>query len=132
VRAGVDQSLTGQGLDTADLVGSWQISQNQSRGQQLLRWFNTAAFALPAPGTYGTSGIDILSGPAMSNLDLALFRNIQIKERLNIQFRAEFFNALNHTVLGNPNTTFNSATFGQITSTQTAPRVGELGLKFLF
>ncbi len=132
VRAGVDQSLTGQGLDTADLVGNWRFTQNRTRAQQVQQWFATSAFATPAVGTYGTSGIDILSGPAMSNLDLALFRNIRIRERYNIQFRAEFFNALNHPVLGNPNTTLNSATFGQITSTQTAPRVGELGLKLLF
>ena len=132
VRAGVDQSLTGQGLDTADLVGSWRFTQDRARARQVQQWFNTSAFALPALGTYGTSGINIVSGPAMSNLDLALFRNIRIRERFNIQFRAEFFNALNHPVLGNPNTTFTSATFGQITSTQTAPRVGELGLKLLF
>jgi hypothetical protein len=132
VRAGVDQSLTGQALDTADVVGNWHFSQSRSRQQQVSQWFNTSAFALPALGTYGNSGIDVVSGPAVSNLDLALFRNFQFKERLKIQFRAEFFNALNHTVLGNPNTTLTSATFGLITSTQTAPRVGELGLKFLF
>ncbi len=132
VRAGVDQSLSGQGLDTGDLVGNWNFSQNRSRQQQVQQWFNTKAFALPALGTYGTSGIDILSGPALSNLDLALFRNFAVKERLKFQFRAEFFNALNHTVLGNPNTTLNTASFGQITSTQTPPRVGELALKLSF
>jgi Carboxypeptidase regulatory-like domain len=132
VRAGTDQSLTGQGLDTADVVGNWSFSQSRSRQQQVMQWFNTKAFATPALGTYGTSGIDVLPGPALSNLDLALFRNFQLKERWKFQFRAEFFNALNHPVLGNPNTTLNAATFGQITSTQTPPRVGELGLKFSF
>src|ERR1039458_3704317 len=52
VRAGVDQSLTGQGLDTADQVGNWNISGSRSRGAEVLKWFNTAAFALPALGTY--------------------------------------------------------------------------------
>jgi hypothetical protein len=132
VRAGVDRSLNGQGLDTADQVGDWHISGSRSRAAEALQWFNTAAFALPALGTVGTSGIDILRGPAMSNLDLALFRNFSVKERLKFQFRAEFFNALNHTVLGNPNTTLTNATFGKILSTQTAPRIGELGLKFSF
>jgi hypothetical protein len=45
-------------------------------------------------------------GPALSNVDLAMFKNFQIKERFKLQFRAEFFNTLNHPVLGNPNTTF--------------------------
>jgi trimeric autotransporter adhesin len=87
---------------------------------------------LPALGTVGTSGIDIVRGPAMSNLDLAVFKNFSVKERWKFQFRAEFFNALNHTVLGNPNTTLTNSTFGKILSTQTPPRIGELGLKFSF
>ena len=132
VRAGVDQSLTGQGLDTADVIGDWRFHQSRPRQQESLKWFNTSAFKLPALGTFGTSGIDVLRGPAMSNIDLGLFRNFQIKERWKFQFRAEFFNALNHTVLGNPNTTLTSPSFGEILSTQTAPRVGELGLKLLF
>ena len=132
VRAGVDRSLNGQGLDTADQVGDWHISGSRSRNDELLKWFNTSAFALPALGTVGTSGIDIVRGPAMSNIDLALFKNFSIKERWRFQYRLEFFNALNHPVLGNPNTTLTNATFGKILSTQTPPRIGEMGLKLLF
>ena len=98
MRAGVDRSLNGQGLDTADLVGDWHINQSRPRGQEILQWFNTSAFALDPIGTVGTSGINIVRGPALSNLDLAMFKNFQIKERFKLQFRAEFFNALNHPV----------------------------------
>ena len=132
VRTGVDRSLNGQNLDTADQVGDWRINQSRPRGQELLKWFNTSAFALNPIGTVGSTGIDIVRGPALSNLDFAMFKNFQIKERFKMQFRAEFFNALNHTVLGNPNTTFTNGNFGKILGTQTAPRVGELGLKLLF
>jgi hypothetical protein len=132
VRTGVDRSLNGQGMDTADQVGAVQINGSRSRAAEALQWFNTTAFALPALGTVGTSGIDIVRGPAMSNLDLALFKNFSIKERWRFQYRLEFFNALNHTVLGNPNTTLTNATFGKILSTQTAPRIGEMGLKLSF
>ena len=132
VRTGVDRSFNGQNLDTADVVGDWHINESRPRGQELLRWFNTSAFALNPIGTVGTGGIDIVRGPAFSNLDLAAFKNFSFKERFKVQFRAEFFNALNHTVLGNPNTTFTNANFGKILSTQTPPRVGELGLKLLF
>ena len=131
VRAGVDRSLNGQNLDTADLIGDWRIQDDRSRGEEMQRWFNTSAFALPALGTVGTSGVNIVRGPAASNLDLAMFKNFAIKERFRFQFRAEFFNALNHTVLGNPNTALTNANFGRILSTGT-PRVGELGLKFSF
>ena len=58
--------------------------------------------------------------------------NFAFKERFKFQFRAEFFNAFNHPVLGNPNTAFTNGNFGRILSTQTAPRVGELGLKLSF
>ncbi|MES1260822.1 MAG: hypothetical protein ABUS49_03725, partial [Acidobacteriota bacterium] len=132
VRAGVDRSLNGQGLDTADVVGNWQLTQSRSRQQELQQWFNTSAFALPATGSVGNAGIDIVRGPAVSNLDFAMFRNFALRERLKFQFRAEFFNALNHTVLGNPNTTLTSSAFGKILSTGTPPRVGELGLKVSF
>ena len=132
VSAGVDRSLTGQNLDTADLVGDWRINQSRSRNDEILRWFNTSAFALPALGTFGTAGVNIVRGPALSNLDIGAFKNFEIKERFKFQFRAEFFNALNHPVLGNPNTAFNNGNFGRILGTQTAPRVGELGLKVSF
>lgn len=132
VSAGVDRSLNGQGLDTADLVGDWRINESRSRGQEITKWFNTSAFALPALGTVGTAGVNIVTGPALTNLDLALSRLFQVTERFKVQVRAEFFNALNHPVLGNPNTTFTNGNFGRILTTQTAPRVGELGVKLSF
>ena len=104
----------------------------RSRGQEILKWFDTSAFTLNPIGTVGNSGINIVRGPALSNFDLAMFKKFQFKERFKLQFRAEFFNTLNHTVLGNPNATFADGNFGKILGTQTAPRVGEMGLKLLF
>lgn len=131
VRAGVDRSLTGQNLDTADLIGDPRLSGERPRAEQLASWFNTAAFALPALGTVGTTGINTLRGPGFFLVDTGLHRNFQITERLNLQFRTQFYNALNHTVLGNPNTTFNNVNFGRILGTGN-PRVGEFGLKLSF
>ena len=131
ITAGVDRSLNGQGLDTADVAGDWRFHQSQTRQQETQQWFNKQAFALPPLGTVGTSGINALRGPAVSNLDLGLFRNFQITERVRLQLRGEFFNSLNHTVLGNPVTILTSSSFGQILSAGT-PRVGELALKLSF
>jgi hypothetical protein len=130
VRAGVDGSLNGQNLDTADLIGDWRLEQSRPRAEQMQKWFNTSAFALPALGTVGTAALNIVRGPSASNLDLAAFRNFAIKERWKFQFRAEFCNALDHTVLGNPNTAFTNANFGRILSTGT-PRVGGTRIEVL-
>jgi len=130
-RAGVDRSLNAQGLDTADVIGDWSLPGGRSRNDQINQWFKTSAFALSALGTVGTGGLNILRGPGASNLDLGLYRNFKISERYQVQFRTEFFNVFNHTNLGSPTTTFTSAVFGKILNAGT-PRVGELGLKFIF
>jgi hypothetical protein len=74
----------------ADLVGS------PTGNGTIKDWFNPAAFTLPAPYTYGTSQRNSLFGPKDVNWDQAVYKNWAIKERLNFQFRAEFFNILNH------------------------------------
>ncbi len=84
-------------------------------------WFNPANFSQPADGqgNYGTLGRNAFRGPGRTNFDLALAKAINLTaERLKAEFRAEFFNILNHTEFDNPNVNnFGSPTFGQITST---------------
>ena len=85
------------------------------------RWFNTAAFSNVVPGggySYGNVGRDSWVGPGLQNVDLGLFKNFHLTERLGLQFRAEAFNALNHANLSNPNSDSNSLSFGQISSLQ--------------
>jgi hypothetical protein len=60
------------------------------------RWFDSSIFTLPAAGQYGNAGRNILCGPGLQTADLSLARAIHLSERLTLQFRAEFFNALNH------------------------------------
>src|SRR5213594_2377290 len=67
------------------------------------RYFDPNAFLPPAGGTFGNAGRDQLRGPGMWNVDTSLFKRIPLKERLNLQFRAEVFNALNHPNFGHPN-----------------------------
>jgi hypothetical protein len=131
VSAGQDRSLTSIGRDTADLVGNASISGGRSRDALMARYFNTAAFAMPALGTFGTSGINVLEAPGSYNIDMGIFKNFPAGEGQRIQFRLETFNSLNHANLGGPDANLSSGTFGRILSTS-GPRVVELGLKFQF
>jgi hypothetical protein len=101
----------------ANLVpGASSAGFHQSVGQ----WFNTAAFAQPPDGYFGDSSRNALRAPGVANLDLSLFKNIQL-ERLGIQLRFESFNALNHPELGfpNPNVNAGPGAYGAITSINT-------------
>jgi hypothetical protein len=80
----------------------------------------------------GNAGRAPVIGPGIQNFDLGLFKNFAIVERVRMQLRGEFFNALNRANFGNPNTTFISAQFGRITTTSTDNRVIQVGAKFIF
>jgi hypothetical protein len=79
---------------------------------------------------YGNSGVGILRGPGLINLDFNLAKDIPIKERVSAQFRTEIFNALNHANFGVPGVQI-GAGFGQIVSASDA-RIIQFGLKLLF
>ena len=131
------------------LLSGFPITRNPDRpslnpsfsGPVLLRkqtqWFDPNAFVLPTVGTYGNLGRGTLRGPGLSEVDLSVLKNTSISERVSVQFRVEFFNALNHTNLGVPNpivftgTTF-SPSAGLITTTATTSRQIQLGLKLIY
>ncbi len=101
------------------------------------QWFNPNAFVLPTAGTYGNVGRGVLTGPGLADLDVSLFKNIAITERVKLQIRSEFFNALNHANFGTPNAiVFSSgqvsSTAGLITSTATTSRQIQFGMKVVF
>jgi hypothetical protein len=115
-------------------------------------WFNPNAFIPPtisftSPtcgtsdtcGTYGNASRDSLVGPGLTEVDFSAAKKTQLTERLGLQFRAEFFNILNHTNLTTPNeVVFSSATSGVsptagvITATATTSRQIQFGAKFEF
>lgn len=131
VSAGQDRSLVSIGRDTADLVGNPVLPSGRSRDEQMVRYFNIDAFAMPAIGTFGTSGLNILDAPGSYNLDTGIFKNFRVTERQALQFRFEAFNLLNHANLGGPDANRSSSNFGKIFSVS-GPRVIELGLKYNF
>jgi Carboxypeptidase regulatory-like domain len=111
------------------------------------QWFNPAAFTAPYPGTFGNVARDTLTGPGLTELDLALVKNTTIHERLRAQFRAEFFNVLNHANFTTPNPVVYSSgptpktptaevepssTAGVVSATATTSRQIQFGVKLLF
>ena len=101
-------------------------------------WFDPCAFAsLPTVGTWSNLRRGTLIGPGLETVDFSLLKSTQITERVGLQFRAEFFNILNHTNFGLPNMgIFSGATLnpseGLITTTTTTSRQIQFGLKLLF
>jgi len=95
------------------------------------RWFDTTAFAMPAKGTFGNAGRNILDGPGLQNINASLLKNFTLTEAARLQFRFEAFNLLDHTNFDLPNLFVGSPTFGRVSSAQ-SPRHIQLGLKLLF
>ncbi len=125
--SGTGRSILGFGAnDRPNLVANPELSNPTT-----LQWFNTAAFAFPAPGTFGNAGRNILDGPGFQNVNLSLVKNTHFAERVNLQFRAEAFNLFNHPNFNLPDNFLGSPTFGRITSARD-PRHIQFGLKLLF
>lgn len=99
--------------------------------RSLDRWFDLAAFTIPAQYTYGNSGRNILFGPGLRSADLKLGKNFYFAERYRLEFRAEMFNFTNTPAFGLPNASVNLAQAGQIRSAG-EPRRIQFGLKFVF
>lgn len=98
-------------------------------------WFDTSVFSDPsvdfkAP-TFGNLGPYVFSGPNSFYVDAALFRSIRITERFNLQFRTDWFSALNVPQFGGPGTTFGSSSFGLVTGAGGSRSV-DFGLKLNF
>lgn len=96
-----------------------------------LYWIQPSCFASPAAGYFGDSGANIITGPGVNNWDLAIEKNTLFRERAELQFRAELFNAWNHAQFENPDNTVGDANFGRITSARAAREV-QLSLKLLW
>ena len=100
-------------------------------------WLNASAFQriTPDPNSpvqqFGTAGRNIAQGPGYADWDFSAFKNIAVTEGKEFQFRAEFFNLLNHTNFRLPDSDISSPTFNQILEAQ-SPRLIQLALKFQF
>ncbi len=118
------------GTDNArpDLI----CNPNLPRGEQTLdRFFKTECFQRQSPIRFGTAGRATVIGPVINNFDFAAMKNTRIGEKVNTQFRAEFFNALNHPQWDPPNRFIDQAGFGVVSSARDS-RIIQFGLKLIF
>jgi hypothetical protein len=126
-----DRSLTGAGgVDHPDYVGGLVITPDV-RDTPNHQYFNKTAFTSEVLGTMGNANQRFFHGPGINNWDVGLQKITQVHESMAVQFRAEFFNAMEHAQFGNPSGSFTSGNFGRVTSAK-AGRIGQMSLKFLW
>jgi hypothetical protein len=135
IRSGKDNSLSGLGRDRPDFIGTdihdAELDSGRSHGELISKFFDTSLFVQNAVGTYGNTGKNVLLGPRFFNTDLGVTKSIRVKERVGVQFRAEFFNVFNNVNFRLPNSRLTSSSFGTITSAYD-PRILQLALKLSF
>ena len=96
------------------------------------QWFNTAAFQMPAPFTFGSSGRNVVFAAGSSDVDVSLMKDTIVKETTRLQFRCEVFNLFNHTNFADvPGRIAFTSGFGRYSAAEN-PRQIQLALKFLF
>ncbi len=144
ITTGTDTSGTGVRADRPDLVGDPYAGVVQPTTTPLsLRWFNPAAFAAPAAGTFGNLARNALHGPGFKTVDASLFKTTKLTGNASVQLRLEVFNLFNTINWANPGAVLGtSTTFGLITNTRNAnnapgigagePRNVQLAVKFIF
>ena len=109
-------------------TGSRTIQTNPTSGVKYIQYWNASAantiLTTPAFGSHGNSARDEFRGPNFYDVDGSLVKNTRIRENMNIQLRADFFNLFNILDPSNPTTSITSATFGEITSDPTGISAG--------
>lgn len=101
---------------------------------RLNKWFNTAAFAVPAPFTFGNESRtdSTLRDQGVANWDFTLGKTVPITERVNFQFKTEVFNLFNRVQFGDPNTSVGGSSYGIVSSVLGNPRLIQFGGRVAF
>jgi hypothetical protein len=105
-----------------------------TENRTLGRWFNTTAFAAPAPLTIGNSNkFPNIQGPGRANFDYSMIRFIPLpwREGMRVEMRGDFFNLFNRANFNEPAGVFGTPTFGQVTAAAAA-RTIQIGMKLWF
>ena len=139
--------VVGTNNNSGALAGNWYpnvVGNPNLSTPSLAEFFNVAAYAIPAPGTFGDSGRNTLRGPGIEDVDLSLGKNFRIpfrREGANLQLRFDALNGLNHPNFATPNAGIGSGNAGTVTAITNSynsnlnpfgPRLLQLGARFSF
>jgi len=119
----------GSGNQFWNLVGDPDIDRTEFTTRAA--WFNPAAFARPAAGTFGVQARNELRNPHTWNLDIGVRKVVPLRGRHRLELRAEAFNALNHPNWSAAGSNPTTGSFGFVTS-KTSERVLQLSTKYMF
>jgi hypothetical protein len=126
------------GRDNANVGRTYQrpdITGNPNNGPKTVeRWFDTTVFVSPQPFTYGNAGAFLVQQDGVFTIDTSLGKRFSfLEDRHSVELRGEFFNMMNTTRFGGPNTAFNNPqAFGTITGTGQINRQVQLALRYTF
>jgi hypothetical protein len=121
-----DRAGVGGGTQRPNVVGPLSITGN------VFGYFSTSTFALPALGTFGNEGSNVVRGPGISDdINFNLFRNFKFGEARYLRLGGEFFNVFNHANFSSVGTVLGSPTYGNVTAALD-PRHVQLSAKFVF
>ncbi len=144
VYAGTDISGTAEYNDRAQVVGNPFVGVPASdRATGTYYWFNPNAFTTAAQGTYSNQGRNEFYGPPTHQIDFSAFKNVQIRENIKLQIRAEIFNIFNFVNYAGPANNVQGSNLGQVGATYDvafgapgigpgAPRNVQLAAKLIF
>jgi len=127
-----DSSNTGtQGFLLPDRIGNGNLPSSK---RSLDQWYDLNAFVDAQPYTFGNSGYNILIGPGLVDLDLAIRKVFSITERQKLEVRGEFYNALNHPNFGLPESDIDAGpgAAAAITSLSTPMRTAQVAMRYRF
>lgn len=106
-------------------------SDPNSGPRTAVEWFNTTAFSLPGAFSFGNAPRNNVVGPGFVDLDVSLQKQWQLREAMDLQFRVNVYNFVNHPNFNLPGRIFGTSNFGVIPSAQD-PREMQFALKFEF
>lgn len=122
----------GAGFDELNVSGNPNIAHGKKTFSEQ---FDTSKFLVPAMNVRGNSGLGTVRGPGQNNVDLSIAKTFPLFERLHLEFRADAFNAFNHTQWTGVNTTYPTGStqypFGQVNGAREA-RIGQVAAKLVF
>ena len=135
VLSSVDNGTTQETYGGYGQRPAWTGNSPKLNNQSYKLWFNPYVYSVPLSYQIGNAPRTIaVNNPSNQNLDLQIAKNTHFgpSDRFNVQFRMEMFNALNHPVLGSPNTSVTSSQFGVISGYSNSSRRIQMAAKFSF